>query len=254
MTQAAAKGGKRMTISEHLEELRSRLVRSLLAIGVGFVVAFWRIEDVVRFLRAPLDAVIARFEGDVMLIQGKVYGGFLGSMKVALFAGAVLAAPVVLYQLWAFVGAGLYRHERRAVKFYATPGFVLFFLGAYLAYAYVMPFALEFLISWSREKLGLQSLLEFSDYVSLIAFAMFVFGLIFQLPVVMVFLMRVGVVEPAFFRKYRRHAILANFILAMVLTPPDVVSQIALALCMTLLYEGAIVVGSLLARGRTQEG
>lgn len=250
MTKEAAKGGSRMTISEHLEELRSRLMRCLLAVGVGFVAAFWRIEDVVGFLRAPLDAVIARFEGDVMLIQGKVYGGFLGSMKVALFAGAVLAAPIVLYQIWSFVGAGLYRHERRVVKYYATPGFILFFLGAFLAYAYVMPFALKFLIEWSRDKLGLQSLLEFSDYVSLIAFAMFVFGIIFQLPVVMVFLMRVGIVEPAFFRKYRRHAVLINFMLAMVLTPPDVISQIALALCMTLLYEGAIVVGSFLVRNR----
>ena len=115
-----------------------------------------------------------------------------------------------------------------------------------------MPWALRFLISWA-DGLEVSSKLEFSNLVSLIAFAMFIFGILFQLPIVMVFLMRIGVVEPDTFRKHRRHAIVANFTVAMILTPPDIFSQIVLALCMTVLYEGAILVGSTIAKPRGNE-
>jgi sec-independent protein translocase protein TatC len=247
--QATVEGG-RMTISEHIEELRTRLVRSLLGVGAGFLLAMWRIEDVVGFMRRPLDAVMSKYT-DVSLIQTKAYLAFTGSLKVAFFTGLVCASPVILYQIWAFVGAGLYSHERRTIKFYAVPGFFLFLGGVTIAYVFVLPWALDFLVGWSAD-LGVSSMFEFSAYISLVAFGMFIFGMVFQLPVVMVFLMRVGVVEPATFKRYRRHAIVANFTLAMILTPPDVVSQIVLATCMTILYESAILIGSTIAKPRTQ--
>lgn len=240
-----------MTLSEHLEELRLRLVWALLATGLGTLLAFWQIDLVMGFLRRPLDPIIEKY--DVELIQFKAYGGFFGAMLLAFFTGLVLASPVVLHQIWAFVGAGLYRHERRAVKFYALPGFALFLAGAALAYFFVMPWALDFLIGYARDELGVVSKLNFTDYVSLIAWAMFIFGMVFQLPVVMVFLMRIGVVEPDTFRRWRRGAIVAAFALGMILTPPDVITQIALASCMILLYEGAIFAGTRLARKREQE-
>jgi sec-independent protein translocase protein TatC len=243
-----------MTIREHLEELRQRLIRCLLAVAVGFGLAFWQNTAVVAFLREPLDAAIAKYPDTIQLIQTKAYSGFLASMKISLFAGLVLASPIILYQLWAFVGAGLYKHERSAVKYYAVPGFLLFFAGAGMAYFYVMPWALVFLVGWSVDQLGIESYLDFSGYVTLVAFALFVFGLIFQLPIIMIFLMRIGVVEPATFRKYRRHAIVANFGLAMILTPPDVISQVALAVCMTVLYEAAILIGSSLSKPREAGG
>lgn len=246
---------KRMTIAEHLEELRVRVVRSLLAVGVGFAVAFLRLEDVMRFVRRPLDAVVAKFPpGSVQTIQTKAYGAFMASMLVAFCAGLVLAAPVILHQLWAFVAAGLYPHERRAVKFYALPGFALFLAGAALAYFFVMPLGLDFLVDWSLRKMGARSVLEVGSYVALVAFSMFVFGLAFQLPLVMVLLMRLGVVEPAFFRKYRRHAIVFVLVVAAILTPPDVLSQIVLGGCVLLLYEGAIFVGARVSRPRSREG
>lgn len=240
-----------MTLSEHLEELRTRLVRALIAVGLGTLLAFWQIDVVMDVLWRPLRPIIEKY--DVELIQFKAYGGFFGAMMISFFTGLVLTSPVVLHQVWSFVGAGLYRHERRAVKFYAVPGFFLFLAGAALAYFFVMPWALDFLIGYAQERLGVVSKLNFTDYVSLIAWSMFIFGMVFQLPVVMVFLMRVGVVEPATFRRWRRAAIVAAFALGMILTPPDVVTQIALASCMILLYEGAILVGSTVARKREAE-
>jgi sec-independent protein translocase protein TatC len=242
----------RMTISEHLEELRTRLIRSLLAIAVVFGFAFWQIDWVVTFMKAPLEALDPEFLKSVETVQSKVYGGFFGAMKLAFFAGCVGAAPVLLFQIWMFVAAGLYSHERRMVKYYAIPGFLLFLGGAFVAYAFVMPYAFRFLIGFAHDQLEIKSLLEFGEYNSLVAFSMFVFGLLFQLPIVMVFLMRIGLVEPPTFRRFRKHAILASFTLAMVLTPPDPISQVALALCMVMLYEIAIVIGSTIARKRDE--
>lgn len=241
---------KRMTISQHLEELRTRLMRSLLAIAVFFGIAFWQIDWVVAFMRAPLDRLDPTVLESVSTVQAKVYGGFFGAMKLAFFSGCVGASPFLLYQLWMFVAAGLYDHERRVVKYYAIPGFLLFLAGTWVAYAFVMPYAFRFLIGFAHEQLGIVSLLEFGEYISLVAFSMFVFGLLFQLPIVMVFLMRIGVIEPKTFRRFRRHAVLSAFTIAMVLTPPDPISQVALAICMWVLYESAILVGSMLARKR----
>ena len=240
-----------MTIGEHLDELRKRLLVCTFAVLACGIIAFWRIADVFAFVRRPLDSVLDQFEpGSIQLVEFQAYGGFVAGMKLAFFAGAVVASPIILHQMWAFVSAGLYKHERRAVKFYAVPGFLLFLGGAFLAYRFVMPYAIEFLIGFAHGEMGLQSMLDVNRYVSMIAFAMLVFGLLFQLPVVMVFLMRIGAVEPDTFARYRRHAVVGSFALAMVLTPPDVISQVALAFCMSLLYEAAILVGRSMARPR----
>lgn len=245
----------RMTISEHFEELRKRLGRCLIAVAVAGLAAFWQIKVVMEFMRRPLDEVVGTMtDAQVSVVQTELHGGFMSAMKVAFFAGLVIASPVVLGQMWAFIGAGLYRHERRAVKFYALPGFGLFLSGAALAYFFVMPYAIRFLLEFGHETVGLDaSLLDVNNLMSLIAIAMFMFGLLFQLPVVMVFLMRIGVVEPGWFAKYRRHAIVTSFAVAMVLTPPDPLTQIALASCMSLLYESAIWIGRILARPRATE-
>ena len=240
-----------MTIGQHLEELRRRLIISMVSVLVGFALAFWRMNDVIWFLRRPLDALPEKFADKVTLTQIQIHGGFVGSLKIAFFAGAIVAAPVLLHQMWAFIGAGLYRQERRAVKFYAIPGFLLFLGGAALAYFYVIPYAFEFLVSFAHENVGLEeSILNFVDYASTVSWIMFAFGIVFQLPVVMVFLMRIGIVEPATFKRYRRHAIVANFALAMILTPPDIISQIAMAGCLAFLYECAILIGGRIAKPR----
>jgi sec-independent protein translocase protein TatC len=224
----------------------------VVAAVLGFIVAFVWSEETIAFLRFPLDQVVRKYPA-TRLVQTTVGEGFLAAMKVSVFAGLVLAGPYILHQLWAFVGAGLYVHERRSLKYYAAPGFLLFFAGAALAYFLVLPWALDFLIGFAVEETGLENLLSLGPYVSLVAWSMFIFGLIFQLPLVMVFLMRLGVVEPDTFRRYRRHAIVVNFIVGAVLTPPDVITQCALAGSLILLYEAAIVVGARVARKRRTE-
>ncbi|MCZ6572649.1 MAG: twin-arginine translocase subunit TatC [Planctomycetota bacterium] len=242
---------KRMTLSEHLEELRARVLKALLAVVVAFVVCFVWIDVIVQFLRAPLEPVMVEYGGK--LIQIKPFSAFVAAMKVALFAGLVVSSPVIVYQIWAFVGAGLYRGERRTVKHYVLPGVFLFLAGAAMAYYFVLPFALRFLISFAADNMGAESMLDINSYLSLVAFGMFVFGLMFQLPLIMVFLMRIGVVEPDQFRRSRRFAVVGAFFFAMILTPPDVISQLALAGCLLVLYEGAILVGTRLAQPRREE-
>ena len=210
--------------------------------------------DVMAFLRKPLDEAMRTLPPDkVRVIQTSAGEGFVTYMKIAFFGGCVLTGPLILQQIWGFVAAGLYPHERRVVRFYAVPGFVLFFAGAALAYLVVMPWALDFLLGFALDEAGIdESLLTVSSYVTLMAWGMFIFGLAFQLPIIMVFLMRLGVVEPSTFRRWRRPAVVIIFCIAAVLTPPDVVSQCVLAGCMMVLYEGAIFVGSRVARPRKE--
>jgi len=239
-----------MTLSEHLDELRSRLIRCVVAAIAGFVVCFWRVDDVVRFLRRPLEGVTAKYPGHVKLVQTSAGEYVVAAMTVSFFAGLVLVGPYILKQLWGFVAAGLYPHERRSVRYYAIPGFALFFAGAAMAYFFVLPWCLDFLIGFASD---IESLIAVGPYISLVAWMMFVFGLIFQLPMIMVFLMRLGVVEPVVFRRHRRIAIVIAFVVGAVLTPPDVVSQCFLAGMLLALYEGAIIVGARVARRRQAE-
>jgi sec-independent protein translocase protein TatC len=238
-----------MTLSEHLDELRTRLLRCVVAATAAAGVAFWRAKDVVAFLQVPLEEARRNHPG-TRLVQTTVAEGFMASMVVSIFAGVALAGPFILHQIWGFVAAGLYARERRSVKYYALPGFLLFVSGAAIAYLWVMPWALDFLIGFAEETTGLESFIALGPYLSLVAWMMFVFGLVFQLPLVMVFLMRFGVVEPAFFRRHRRLAIVLAFIVGAVLTPPDVISQCMLSGTLIVLYEGAILVGGRVARAR----
>jgi sec-independent protein translocase protein TatC len=239
-----------MTLGEHLDELRGRLIRCLVATGVAAGLAFWRVKDVVAFLEVPLHAAKRNHPG-VRFVQMTVGEGFLASMMISLFAGVALAGPYILHQIWGFVAAGLYRHERRSVKYYVLPGFVLFFSGAAMAYFWVMPWALDFLIGFAAETMEIESLLNLGPYLSLVAWMMLVFGLVFQLPLIMVFLMRTDVVEPATFRRHRKLSIVLAFIVGALLTPPDVVSQCILSGTLIGLYEGAILIG---ARVRQRRG
>lgn len=238
-----------MTLSEHLDELRSRLLRCVVAASVGAGLAFWQAERVFAFLRSPLDPAIEKY-GNTRLIQTSLGEGFRVTMVISLFAGVALAGPYILHQVWGFVAAGLYAHERRSVKYYTLPGFVLFFAGAALAYFYVLPWAAEFLIGFAADTTGLQSYISIGPFITLVAWMMFIFGVVFQLPLVMVFLMRFGVVEPATFKRHRRWAILLAFVVGAFLTPPDVISQTMLSVALLILYEGALLVGGRLARKR----
>lgn len=223
---------------EHLIELRRRLLYCVIALVVAFGAAFYFSKPIFVFLVHPL--VVA---GQSKIIFTQVFGGFFVQIKVAFFAALMVAFPVIANQLWQFVAPGLYRKEKQALLPFllATP--LLFTLGAALAYYVAIPVALHFLLGFQGDLGGVQqeALPEVNYYLSFVMQFVFAFGLAFLLPVLLMLLERAGIVTRTQLAGARRYAIVGAFALSAVLTPPDVGSQLLLAIPLVLLYEIALI-------------
>ncbi|MEO5363621.1 MAG: twin-arginine translocase subunit TatC [Magnetococcus sp. DMHC-8] len=235
----------KMPLLDHLIELRNRLLVSVLAILVGFLVCYFFSEQIFWFLVRPLRKILGP---DARMIYTGLHEAFLTYMKVAFFAGLFLAVPVILTQFWRFVAPGLYEDERRAFLPFLVLTPVLFFLGGGLAYEFVFPLAFQFFLGFSSPTI--EAMPSIASYLSLVITLIFAFGLVAELPVGLLLLIKAGVISTAGLVEKRRYSIVGIFIVAAILTPPDPFSQIFLALPMLAMYEISIMLGRRIERKR----
>ena len=226
----------KIPFTAHLEELRKRLIVCFIAVGIGFVLSYGFKEKLFDVLTKPLISVMEA--GDKIIFTG-LPEAFFTYLKVAFLSGIILAAPVIFYQFWVFVAPGLYQRERRLLVPIVILSTIFFVGGALFGYFIVFPWGFKFFLGFASETI--KPLPSMREYLSFSAKLLLAFGLVFELPLVVTFLARMGLVSIDFLKKNRKYALLLFFVGAAILTPPDVVTQIMMALPLMVLYEISII-------------
>ncbi len=227
---------EKLPFTTHLEELRSRLIRCFIAIAVGFGVSYVFKEKIFQLLTKPLLAALQ--QGDTLIFTG-IPEAFFTYLKVSLLSGIMLAVPVILYQFWMFVAPGLYREERKIMLPIVIVSSFFFLAGALFGYFIVFPYGFKFLLGFATQ--NIRALPSMKEYLGFAAKLLIAFGLVFEMPLVITFLARLGLVSVDFLKKNRKYALLLFFVIAAILTPPDVVTQVMMAFPLMILYEISII-------------
>ena len=229
----------------HITELRSRLMSSFFFLIIAFVISYIFAEQIYSFLVKPYSDAIIKNGLDRKLIFTALHEAFLTYLKVAFFSSFFITSPIILTQIWKFVAPGLYSNEKKTLLPYliATP--ILFLFGAFLVYYFIMPLAIKFFLGFetqgSSKMIPIVLEAKVNEYLSLIMRLIFAFGISFQLPVILSLLARIGVVDSNYLKLRRKYVIIIIFAVAAILTPPDPITQIGLALPLLLLYELSIL-------------
>ena len=239
------KSDQQVNFIGHLGELRTRLIKSFIFFIVAFIISYIYSEKIYSFLVQPYSSAIIENNLDRRLIFTALHEAFLTYLKVAFFASIFITSPIFLTQIWKFIAPGLYKNEKQALLPYliATP--VLFLLGGVLVYYLIMPLAIKFFLSFESTaevgSIAIQLEAKVNEYLSLIMRLIFAFGISFQLPVILSLLARIGIVDSSYLKTRRKYVVVIIFAVAAILTPPDPITQIGLALPMLILYELSIL-------------
>lgn len=235
---------EKLAFTEHLEELRKRFIICLAAVGIGFLLSYGFSRQLYELLALPIRDVLG---GDNSFIFTSLTEPFFTYLKLAFFAGIALASPVLIYQIWAFVAPGLYRHEKKYAVPFVLLATVFFIAGVLFCFLVVFPIACSFFAGFARAGM-IEMKLKMSDYLSFSCMFMLAFGIVFELPIVILFLARMGVVNHLQLSKNRKYVILLAFVVGAFLTPPDIISQCLMAVPLMLLYEISIVVARIFGK------
>ncbi len=214
-----------MPLTAHLEELRSRIIKSLFAIAAGSGIAYFFLDEITKFLTAPVGKLYYMQPGEA----------FFTYLKIDIVAGFLIALPVIFYHVWKFFLPALTKSERAVLGLLVPTSVILFFIGLAFAFFLILPIALKFFMGFTTE--DLQSMFSFQNYFDFVLTFLLPFGFVFELPLVVIVLAQLGILTSEFLGKYRRIIFFVSFILGALLTPPDVISQISLAFPVILLYE-----------------
>ncbi len=227
---------EKLPFTSHLEELRKRLITASIAIGVGFVISFGFKERLFGILVQPL--IVVMKEGESLIYTG-LPEAFFTYLKVSFLSGLIVASPMLLYQFWMFVAPGLYQKERRLMVPIVILSSIFFIGGALFGYFVVFPWGFKFFLGFATETI--RPLPSMKEYFGFSAKLLLAFGLVFELPLVLTFMAKLGIVSVDFLKKHRKYALLLFFAGAAILTPPDVVTQILMAMPLMVLYEISII-------------
>lgn len=264
MDQAGSKGGgkgeepeARMTFGEHIEELRGRLLKSVLFLMIATVTSLFFYDQLVWFITRPHVEVMQALkipDAEAKLMPGSYATPVISTMKLGFIIALFVSSPFIGYQIWAFISAGLYKHERKYVVMFAPISYALFAAGCAFGYLILVRVCLLGLAKTGQAggKI-ISSQYLFTDYLNLVTTLTIILGAVFQLPLIMVFLSKIGLVAPPTYNKFQRLAILCNLIAAAFIAPPDVISMCVVAIPMILLYEIGVVASFVFASSKPPE-
>ena len=233
------------TLISHLLELRNRLIRALVAVGIAFIPCGYYANELFEFVSEPL---IAKLPKNAPLIATTVTSTFVTPFKLSFFVALFIAIPYVLYQIWAFVAPGLYKHEKRFALPLILSSIILFYVGVAFAYFFVFPVMFQFFAAAAPK--GVQMMTDINNYLDFVLTMFLAFGVAFEVPIVVVLLVITGIVSLDKLKGARGYVLIGIFVIAAILTPPDAVSQCIMAIPMYCLYEGGLLMARVLNKMR----